>query len=313
LTATTAILCAIIDVDPNIHLVHLGTMGVYGYGSIPGMTIPEGYMDVLVPQNGELHPLRIIHPANPGSVYHTTKTQDHLLFQFFAKNDLLRITDLHQGIVWGTFTEETQLDPRLTNRFDYDGDYGTVLNRFIMQAAVKQPMTVYGTGGQTRAFIHIRDAIRCFELSIENPPARGDSVLIRNQVTETHNVLDLAHLVSRLTGAELQFIENPRKESESNTLSVDNAKFLALNLQPTKLADGLVLEVFELATRYADNHLNIKAILPCSKWVKDPTAKAFAKPLIPSIDAKLHALKENGHFHGHANGQKKVLENEKSD
>jgi UDP-sulfoquinovose synthase len=300
LTATTAVLCAIIDVDPNIHLVHLGTMGVYGYGSIPGMKIPEGYMDVLVPMNDELHPLRILHPAAPGSVYHTTKTQDHLLFQFFAKNDLLRITDLHQGIVWGTFTDETQLDERLINRFDYDGDYGTVLNRFIMQASMKHPLTVYGTGGQTRGFIHIRDAMRCFELSIENPPARGEPVLIRNQITETHRVLDLAQLVARLSGAELQFIENPRKEAADNGLLVDNSKFLALNLQPTKLADGLVIEVLELAKRYISNGLNVKAIMPCSKWVSDPVASASA--FKPIEKGKIAAALANG-----ANGQSDAL------
>jgi len=241
--------------------------------------------------------LRILHPAAPGSVYHTTKTQDHLLFQFFAKNDLLRITDLHQGIVWGTFTEETQLDERLNNRFDYDGDYGTVLNRFIMQGAMKHPLTVYGTGGQTRGFIHIRDAARCFELSVENPPNRGDSVLIRNQVTETHKVLDLAHMVSRLSGVEVSFIENPRKEADSNPLTVDNAKFLALNLQPTHLADGLVMEVFELAKRYLTNGLNVKAILPCSKWVKDSVAASSSFKPIESGKAQVH---HNGVANGHA-------------
>jgi UDP-sulfoquinovose synthase len=295
LTATTSLLCAIIDVDPNIHMVHLGTMGVYGYGSIPGMKIPEGYMDVLVPQGDALHPLRILHPAAPGSVYHTTKTQDHLLFQFFAKNDLLRITDLHQGIVWGTFTDETMLDPRLMNRFDYDGDYGTVLNRFIMQGAIKHALTVYGTGGQTRGFIHIRDAMRCFELSIENPPARGEPVLIRNQITETHRVLDLAHMVARLAGVEISHIENPRKEAPDNGLIVDNSKFLALNLQPTKLADGLVVEVLELARLYGGNTLNKLAILPCSKWVKDPVAQASSfKP----IEKGKAVAVANGHSNG---------------
>jgi UDP-sulfoquinovose synthase len=276
-------------------MVHLGTMGVYGYGSIPGMKIPEGYMDVLVPQGDALHPLRILHPAAPGSVYHTTKTQDHLLFQFFAKNDLLRITDLHQGIVWGTFTDETMLDPRLMNRFDYDGDYGTVLNRFIMQGAIKHALTVYGTGGQTRGFIHIRDAMRCFELSIENPPARGEPVLIRNQITETHRVLDLAHMVARLAGVEISHIENPRKEAPDNGLIVDNSKFLALNLQPTKLADGLVVEVLELARLYGGNTLNKLAILPCSKWVKDPVAQASSfKP----IEKGKAVAVANGHSNG---------------
>jgi UDP-sulfoquinovose synthase len=309
LTATTSVCCAIVEVDPNIHLVHLGTMGVYGYGSIPGMKIPEGYMDVLVPMGEELKPLRILHPAAPGSVYHTTKTQDHLLFQFFAKNDLLRITDLHQGIVWGTFTDETQLDERLINRFDYDGDYGTVLNRFIMQAAMKHPLTVYGSGGQTRGFIHIRDAMRCFELSVENPPQRGEPVLIRNQITETHQVLELANMVSRLSGVEISHIQNPRKEADSNPLTVDNAKFLALNLQPTHLADGLVMEVFELAKRYAGNGLNIKAIMPCSKWVSDSVAASSAfkpiesgkqAPVAVVMEADMRPIVANGHANGHA-------------
>ena len=121
-----------------------------------------------------------------------TKTQDALLFQFYARNDGLRITDLHQGIVWGTQTPETRLDPRLINRFDYDGDYGTVLNRFLMQAAVGYPLTVHGTGGQTRAFINIQDTVRCIELALDNPPERGERVKVMNQMTECRRVRDLA-------------------------------------------------------------------------------------------------------------------------
>ena len=138
----------------------------------------------------------ILYPANPGSVYHMTKTQDQLLFAFYNKNDGTRVTDLHQGIVWGTQTAETRLDERLINRFDYDGDYGTVLNRFLMQAAVGYPLTVHGTGGQTRAFIHIQDTVRCIQLAIENPPEHGERVQVFNQMTETHRVRDLAKLVA---------------------------------------------------------------------------------------------------------------------
>ncbi len=138
----------------------------------------------------------ILYPANPGSIYHMTKTQDQLLFFYYNKNDGVRITDLHQGIVWGTQTEQTRLDERLINRFDYDGDYGTVLNRFLMQAAVGHPLTVHGTGGQTRAFIHIQDTVRCIQLAMENPPEPGDRVNILNQMTETHRVRDLAKMVS---------------------------------------------------------------------------------------------------------------------
>ena len=132
-----------------------------------------------------------------------TKTLDQLLFPFYAKNDGLRITDLHQGIVWGTQTDQTARDVRLINRFDYDGDYGTVLNRFLMQAAIGHPLTVHGTGGQTRAFIHIQDTVRCIELALENPPKCGDRAKILNQMTETHRVLDLAKLVADITGADI--------------------------------------------------------------------------------------------------------------
>jgi len=134
-------------------------------------------------------PSTILHPAYPGSLYHTTKCLDALLFQFFNKNDGIRVTDLHQGIVWGTNTPQTIKDERLINRFDYDGDYGTVLNRFIMQGALGVPLTVYGTGGQTRGFIHISDTARCIELAIANPPKSGEKVQIFNQVRVNGSVV----------------------------------------------------------------------------------------------------------------------------
>src|SRR5580700_1471298 len=197
---THNVLVAIVESGLDIALAHLGTMGVYGYGWSGSAPIPEGYLTVKVPTpDGELE-REILHPANPGSVYHMTKTLDQLLFSFYAKNDGLRITDLHQGIVWGTQTDQTVRDDRLINRFDYDGDYGTVLNRFLMQAAIGHPLTVHGTGGQTRAFIHIRDTVQCIELALENPPERGDLVSVFNQVTETYRVIQLAELIAKETG-----------------------------------------------------------------------------------------------------------------
>ncbi|NJL43800.1 MAG: NAD-dependent epimerase/dehydratase family protein, partial [Nitrosarchaeum sp.] len=146
LNATNNVLCAVVDSGLDVHIVHLGTMGVYGYGTA-GMKIPEGYLDIqVVTDNGNVVSKQILHPADPGSIYHMTKTQDQLFFYYYNKNDKVRITDLHQGVVWGTNTRETSLDERLINRFDYDGDYGTVLNRFLMQAAVDHPLTVHGTG-----------------------------------------------------------------------------------------------------------------------------------------------------------------------
>jgi UDP-sulfoquinovose synthase len=265
--ATHNLLAALVEADLDAHIVHLGTMGVYGYQSA-GATIPEGYLTVRVDgPDGEDVEREILYPADAGSVYHATKTLDQLLFAFYAKNDELRITDLHQGIVWGTQTDETSRDERLINRFDYDGDYGTVLNRFLMQAAIGYPLTVHGTGGQTRAFIHIRDTVRCIELAIANPPERGDRVQIYNQTTEVHRVLDLAHLVARLTGAEVDLVDNPRKEAVENELAVENKRLLGLGLRPTTLQDDLLREVTQIATKYLDRV--DRSRIPCtSRWTR---------------------------------------------
>lgn len=255
--------CAVIDSEIDCHIVHLGTMGVYGYGTSGG-EIPEGYIDVTLPGGRDAN---ILHPAYPGSVYHTTKCLDALLWQFYNKNDALRITDLHQGIVWGTNTPQTALDERLINRFDYDGDYGTVLNRFLMQAAMDVPLTVYGTGGQTRAFIHITDTARCIELAINNPPEKGERVEIFNQIAETRRVRDIATLVADMTGVEVNFIPNPRQEAAENELDVSNKKFCNLGLDPITLDTGLFDEVTEVVKKYK-SRCNPTKILPASFWNK---------------------------------------------
>jgi UDP-sulfoquinovose synthase len=263
--ATHNLLTALVTTGSNASLVHLGTMGVYGYGWSGSAPIPEGYLTVKVPTpDGEVE-REILHPANPGSVYHLTKTLDQLLFSFYAKNDGLRITDLHQGIVWGTQTDQTARDERLVNRFDYDGDYGTVLNRFLMQAAIGHPLTVHGTGGQTRAFIHIRDSVRCIEIALNNPPETGEKVLVRNQVTETHRLLDLAKMIGDMTGSEIAYLPNPRREAEENDLAVRNDQFLALGLQPTTLSEGLMEEITDIASRYKDR-VDPTKIIARSVW-----------------------------------------------
>ncbi|WMY78871.1 NAD-dependent epimerase/dehydratase family protein [Citricoccus sp. I39-566] len=277
--ATHNVLAATVESGQDIHLVHLGTMGVYGYGTA-GMKIPEGYLDVEVTaredaEGNAVEPHRIeqqiLYPTNPGSIYHLTKVLDQHLFAYYVKNDSLRITDLHQGIIWGTHTEQTQRDERLINRFDYDGDYGTVLNRFLMQAAVGYPLTVHGTGGQTRAFIHLQDMVRCIQIALENPPATGDRVKIFNQMTETHRVRDLAELIGRITGAEVAMVPNPRKESAENELHVVNDTFLDLGLNPTTLSEGLLLEVEQIAERYKDR-ADLSKVPATSLWTAEQQA-----------------------------------------
>lgn len=262
--ATNNLLTAIAESGLDIHVVHLGTMGVYGYGTA-GMKIPEGYLRIKVEAgDGELQENEILYPSNPGSIYHMTKTLDQLMFSYFNKNDGIRITDLHQGIVWGTQTDETALDERLINRFDYDGDYGTVLNRFIMQAAVGYPLTVHGTGGQTRAFINIRDALKCIEIALQHPPKQGERVKIFNQMTETHRVRELAKLVSSLTGAKVSYLPNPRAEADENELNVENRQFIECGLNPVTLNEGMLNEIRDIAVRYSDR-CNLSKI-PCDSY-----------------------------------------------
>lgn len=255
-TATHNLLAALVESGAGAHVVHLGSMGVYGYGG--GHPITEGYVRL---GDGR----EVLYPTDAGSVYHMTKVMDQTMFAFYAKNDGVRITDLHQGIVWGTNTSETLAAPELMNRFDYDGDYGTVLNRFLMQAAVGHPLTVYGTGNQTRAFIHITDMVRCIELALGNPPEAGERVRIYNQMTETHRVGELARIVALTTGAEIAHIENPRKEAAENTLDVEALGLRELGLEPTLLCDGLMAEVYDVALRYK-HRADVSKIMPTVKW-----------------------------------------------
>ena len=181
------------------------------------------------------------------------ETFAHHLDEFSAWH--LKVVCLHDGLI---------------NRFDYDGDYGTVLNRFLMQAAIDYPMTVHGTGGQTRAFIHIRDTVRCVELAISNPPAAGERVAIMNQMTETHRLIDLAEMISKMTGVPYELVENPRKEAAENDLVVCNDSFLRLGLKPTHLREGLAEEVTDIARRFA--HRCDRSKIPCaSNWLEPET------------------------------------------
>ena len=266
--ATHNLLNALVATEVDAHVVHLGTMGVYGY-STAGASIPEGYLTVdLTLDDGSKTAREILYPTDAGSVYHMTKCLDQLLFQFYAKNDGVRITDLHQGIVWGTHTDQTRRHDQLINRFDYDGDYGTVLNRFLIQAALDHPLTVHGTGGQSRAFIHIQDSVRCIEIALANPPESGERTKIFNQMTEVHRVRDLANLVHQLTGAEVAYLPNPRKEAAENELSVRNDQFLALGLDPIELRDGLLTELVDVARKFI-HRVDRSRIPSTSAWTRD--------------------------------------------
>lgn len=272
LNATNNLLSAVVEVRQDIHVLHLGTMGVYGYGTL-GAIIPEGYLTIKISGPDGESEKEILYPADPGSIYHMTKTQDALFFYFYNKNYGLRITDLHQGIVWGTETDLTKRDIRLVNRFDYDSDYGTVLNRFLVESAVGHPLTVYGMGGQKRAFIHIKDSVACVELAMNHPPNKGDRVHIYNQMSESHRLIDLAQKVVQLTGAKISFLKNPRKEAQENELKVSNNCFLNIGLKPITLDDHLMIEIVEVAQRYRDR-VDFRKIPPVSKWIEDSQSQA---------------------------------------
>jgi len=254
---------AISDIDQSIHIVHLGTMGVYGYNDAFGI-IPEGYLDITVNQTSEKS--KILYPANPGSVYHMTKCLDQIIFQFYAKNWGIKITDLHQGIVWGAVTEETIKDPILANRFDYDGIYGTVLNRFIAQSQNNHNLTVYGTGGQQRAFIHIQNTTDCIRIATETSGnVTPGQVRIMNQVTEVFSVMELAKIVSKLTGANIEMIDNPRNELADNNLMVSNEQFLDHGLKPKKLNDHLLEDLMFTVSCFEERFDDAK-VLNSPSW-----------------------------------------------
>jgi len=264
INGTTNILTAIVHTNPNIHLVHLGTMGVYGYKDDYGK-IPEGYLDIQVKSTGA--DTQILWPTDPGSIYHVTKSLDQILFQFYNKNWGIKVTDLHQGIVWGTQTRNTTKHDSLVNRFDYDAIWGTVLNRFIVEAAINYPLTVHGTGGQTRAFIHIQDSADCIRRSVENPP-ESNRVRIFNQVAETKTVIDLAKMISEKTGVDINYQQNPRKERAENSLEVENHGLKSLGFHPTLLEDSLVNDVLFIAEQFKNNiNANVIDATPY-KWVK---------------------------------------------
>ena len=256
---TLNLLYAIAEVDPSIHLVKLGTLGEYG---TPNIDIEEGWLTV--EHNGRTD--RVLFPKRPGSFYHLSKVHDSHNIEFACRAWDLRATDLNQGVVYGHHTGQTGRDERLATRFDYDAVFGTVLNRFTIQAVLGEPLTVYGSGGQTRGVIDIRDTVECIRLAVEHPADRGE-FRVFNQLTETFSVSELAKLVAdTFPGTtEVAHLDNPRVEADQHHYRVVSAGLPALGLQPHLLADTLLGSLFELVGRHA-GRVDRSALLPTVRW-----------------------------------------------
>jgi UDP-sulfoquinovose synthase len=259
---TLNVLFAINEFAPECHLVKLGTMGEYG---TPNIDIEEGY--ITIEHNGRKDTLP--YPKMPGSWYHLSKVHDSHNIHFACRIWGLRATDLNQGVVYGTLTPQAERDVRLINRFDYEEVFGTVLNRFCIQAAIGHPLTVYGKGGQTRGFLDIRDTVRCVELAVENPAERGE-FRVFNQFTEEFSVLQLAEMVAEAAGkvgleVRIENLANPRVEKEEHYYHAKHTKLLDLGLEPHYLGDSLLDSLLNIAVEYRDR-VDVDHIMPRVDW-----------------------------------------------
>ncbi|HEV2324093.1 MAG TPA: UDP-sulfoquinovose synthase [Terracidiphilus sp.] len=259
---TLNLLYAIRELCPECHLVKLGTMGEYG---TPNIDIEEGY--ITIQHNGRED--RLPYPKQPGSFYHLSKVHDSHNIHFACKIWGVRATDLNQGVVYGVLTDQTAIDDELINRLDYDGVFGTALNRFCVQAAIGHPLTVYGKGGQRRSFLDIRDTVRCIEIAIANPAEKGE-FRVFNQFTEQFNVLELAQMVMRVgceAGLKVQInhFPNPRVEKEEHYYNAKNTQLRDLGLEPHFLSDSLLDSLVHFAVRFKDR-VDTAQILPHVTW-----------------------------------------------
>jgi UDP-sulfoquinovose synthase len=259
---TLNVLFAIREFQPDCHLIKLGTMGEYG---TPNIDIEEGY--ITIEHNGRKDVLP--YPKQPGSFYHLSKVHDSHNIMFACKIWGIRATDLNQGVVYGTMTDEIALDEALINRFDYDDVFGTVLNRFCVQAAIGQPLTVYGKGGQMRGFLDIRDTVRCIEIACQNPASRGEC-RVYNQFTEQFSVLELAQMVETVgkklgMNVEIDHLPDPRVEAEEHYYNAKHSKLIDLGLEPHLLSDALLDSLVTIAVRYRDR-VDASLMLPQVNW-----------------------------------------------
>jgi UDP-sulfoquinovose synthase len=254
------LLYAIADLNRDIHLVKLGTMGEYGY---PNIDIEEGWLTLT--HNGRTD--TVLYPKRPGSFYHLSKVHDSHNIEFACRIWGLRATDLNQGIVYGQETSETTADPGLATRFDYDAVFGTVLNRMVIQAVLGVPLTVYGKGGQTRGMLNIEDTVECIRLASENPADAGE-FRVFNQFTESFSVQGIAETIKAAYAGgavTIDHVENPRVEAEEHYYNAAHTKLVDLGLQPHLLSDTLIDSMFAIAEQYKDR-VNPEAVRPTVQW-----------------------------------------------
>jgi UDP-sulfoquinovose synthase len=268
---------------PDCHLVKLGTMGEYG---TPNIDIEEGY--ITIEHNGRKD--RLPFPKQPGSFYHLSKVHDSHNIAFACRSWGIRATDLNQGVVYGTVTEETALDEALINRFDYDDVFGTVLNRFCAQAALGYPLTVYGKGGQTRGFLDIRDTVRCVELACLHAANAGE-FRVFNQFTEQFTVLELAHTV-RDVGKEIglkvdiDHLPDPRVEAEEHYYNAKHSSLLDLGLEPHLLSSALLDSLMNIAVQYRDR-IDAAQFAPQVNWRQPSNQRHAGKKMTNAFDKTL--------------------------
>ena len=262
---TLNLLYGIAETNPDIHLVKLGTMGEYG---TPNIDIDEGWLDI--EHHGRKD--RVLFPKRPGSFYHLSKVHDSHNIEFACRNWGLRATDLNQGVVYGQQTPQTVLDPRLSTRFDYDSVFGTVLNRFVIQAVLGEPLTVYGTGGQTRGLIDIRDTVECIRLAVENPADRGE-FRVFNQMTEAMSVRDIADVVAgQFPGpVQIEHLDNPRTEAAEHYYNVKHTALVELGLQPHLLSDTLIESMFGIV-EVNKHRVDVEKLYPTVQWSRADNA-----------------------------------------
>src|ERR1700678_3625874 len=289
---TLNLLFALREFQPDCHLIKLGTMGEYG---TPNIDIEEGY--ITIEHNGRRDTMP--YPKQPGSFYHLSKVHDSHNIMFACKAWGLRATDLNQGVVYGTMTDEVSMSEALINRFDYDEVFGTVLNRFCVQAAIGHPLTVYGKGGQTRGFLDIRDTVRCVEIACLNPADQGECRVF-NQFTEQFSVLDLAAMVKTagekvgLT-IEIDHVPDPRVEAQEHYYNAKHSKLIELGLKPHLLSDSLLDSLMNVALKYRDR-IDPEVFIPGVNWRQDrkSTRLQAGRAAVPGVEGSLQMIGRSG-------------------